>query len=89
MLLAGLRAMALMSNLQALVPGRVGLGWMLELDGSYGSGFLNLPCSNSPPQKRRQSEARVCTSSLFCQHLTSSPGKKVHALNILFRSVQV
>ena len=68
---------------------QAGLGWKLELDGSYGSGFLNLPCSNSPPQKRRQSEARGCTSSLFCQHLTSSPGKKVHALNILFRSVQV
>lgn len=89
MLLGGLQAMALMSNLQALVPGGVGLGWTLKLDGSYDSGFLNLPCSNSPPQKRRQSKARGCTSSLFCQHLTSFPGKKVHALNLLFRSVQV
>lgn len=81
--------MALMSNLQALVPDGAGLGWMLELDGNCSSWFLNLLCSNSPPQRRRKSEAQDCTSSVFCQHLPSSPGKKMHALNILFRSVHM
>lgn len=81
--------MALMSNLQALIPGGAGLGGMLEFDGSCSSGSLNLLCSNSPPQRRRQSEAGGCATSVFCQHLTSSPGKEMHALNILFRSIQV
>lgn len=57
--------MALMSNLKALIPGGAGLGGMLEFDGSCSSGSLNLLCSNSPPQRRRQSEAGGCATSVL------------------------
>lgn len=80
LLLGALRAMAVMPNLQALVPGGAGLGCMLELDGSCSSWFLNLPGSSPPSRGRRHSEISGSASLVLCHHLISSPGRKEDVL---------